>query len=75
MITDNEKLHYFTVKRLSALFKGLTSKYVGNFYRLNCLHSFRTENELKNQKNICKNHEYCYIDMLKKDKISKYNHR
>ena len=75
MNTDNEKWHYLVVKSLSAVFKGITSKHDGNFYYLGCFHSFRTENKLKKYKNVCKIHEYCYIDMLKKDnKILKYNH-
>ena len=31
-------------KKLSALLYGITSKHMGGFYCLNCLHSFRTEN-------------------------------
>ena len=68
MITDNKKWHYLTVKKLSALFWGKTSKNYGDFYCLNCLHSFRTKNKLKVHKNVCKNHEYCYIEIPKEDK-------
>ena len=50
MITDNGKLNYLAVKRLSALFNGITSKHVGVFYCLNCLHSLRTENKFQNHK-------------------------
>ena len=35
MISDGEKLHYLLLKKLSALFKGITSKHDGNFYCLN----------------------------------------
>ena len=35
------------VKKLSALFKGIKSKHVGDFYCLNCFHSYGTENKLK----------------------------
>ena len=35
------------ITQLPALFKGITSKHGGNFYCLNCLHSFRTENKFK----------------------------
>ena len=38
--------HYFAVKNLSALLRGITSKKNGDFYCLNCLHSFRTDNNL-----------------------------
>ena len=33
-----------------------------------------TENKLKKHKNVCENHDYCYVEMLEEDnKISKYN--
>ena len=46
MVPNREKevWHYLAVKKLSTLLKGLTSKYHGDFYCFNCLHSFRTEN-------------------------------
>ena len=44
-------------------------------YCLNCLHSDRTENYLKKHENICKIHNYCYIEISNKDnKILEYNH-
>ena len=46
MITDGEKWHYLTVKSLSALFRGITSKHQGDFYCLNCFQSYTTGNEL-----------------------------
>ena len=67
MITDCKKWHYLAVKKLPALFKGITSNDDGDFYFLNCLHSFRAKGKLKKYKNICKNHDYCYIEMPKKD--------
>ena len=69
MITDNEKWHYLAVKKLFAFFSKFISKHDGEFYCLNCLHSFRTENKLKKHKNICKNHDYCYIEMPKEESI------
>ena len=45
-------------KNLSGLFRGNTSKNNGDFHCLNCLHSFRTENKLKEHENVCKNHYY-----------------
>ena len=45
------------------------------FIFLNCFHSFRTEKKLKNHKHVCKNQDYCYAEMFKKDnEILKYNH-
>ena len=37
-------------KSLSKLFRGITSNHDGDFYCLNCLHAFRTDNALKNMK-------------------------
>ena len=61
-------------KKLSALFCEITSKHDGDFYCLNCLYSFRTENKLKEHENVCKNHDYCYIEMPKEEIISKCNY-
>ena len=47
MITDGEKWHHLAVKKLPALFRGVTSKHVGDSYFLNCLHAYRTEKKLK----------------------------
>ena len=43
MITDNEKWHYLAVKNISGLLRGITSNHNGDFYCLNCLHSYTTE--------------------------------
>ena len=42
---EEEGQHYLAVKKLSALLRGITSKHKGDFYCLNCSHSFRTENK------------------------------
>ena len=60
MIADGGKWHYIALKSepaddgficptksLSKLFRGITSNNHGDFYCLNCLHSFRTDNALK----------------------------
>ena len=53
MITDGEKWHYFTVKNLSRLLRGVTSNHHGDFYCLNCIHSYSTKNKLEaHKKNI-----------------------
>ena len=36
--------HYLTIKSLSTLLRGITSKYYSDFYCLICLHLFRTKN-------------------------------
>ena len=44
MTSNGEKLwHYFAVKNLSALLRGVISNHHGDFYCLNCLRSFAIE--------------------------------
>ena len=41
MITDDDnRWHYLAVKSLPALFRRITLSYNGNFYCLNCFHSY-----------------------------------
>ena len=73
MITDGKKWHYLAVKSLSALFRGVTSNHDGDFYCLNCFHSYRTENKLKKHEKVCNDHDYCYVEMPNEEnKILKY---
>ena len=56
------------------LFRGIASKNNGDFHCLNCFSSFSTENALKNHENVCRDHNYCYIEMrYKENNILKYN--
>ena len=74
MITDGEKRYYLAAKSLSALFRGVTGNTNGDFHCLNCFCSYRTENKLKKQKKVCKDHYYCYVEMPENDnKILKHN--
>ena len=43
MTTDGKKCHYLAVKSLLALLRGITSNHDGDFYCLNCFHSYSTE--------------------------------
>ena len=43
IITAGEKWHYFAVKSLPALFRGITSNHKEDFYCLNCFHLYITE--------------------------------
>ena len=45
--------HYLAVKKLSALLRGVTSKYYGD-YCMNCLHSFETKTNLNRIKEYVK---------------------
>ena len=69
MITDNEKWYYLALKSeqifygekwcncavgsLSKLLTGMTSNHHGDFYCLNCYHSYSTKTRLKNQEEVC----------------------
>ena len=68
-----EGWHYLTVKRLCTLLRGITSKHHGDFFCLNCLHSFRTENKLKCHEKVCKDKDFCGIVMpSEKDNILEF---
>ena len=72
MIPNEEKegLHYFAVKKLFILLRGMTSKNYGGFCCWNCLHFFRIENELKSHEKLCKNKDFCgTVTPLEIDKI------
>ena len=45
-----KKWHYFVVNNLSGLLRGITSNHCGDFYSLNCFHSYRTKNKLEAHK-------------------------
>ena len=69
------KWHYLPVKSLSSLLSGITSNRNGDFYCLNCFHSYSTKNKLKKHERVCYDHDYCYVEMPNEDnKILKYNH-
>ena len=73
MITDkNNRWHYLAVKSLPALFRGTTSNHHGDFYCLNCFHSYKTHNKLKKHERVCNNHDYCRVDMPKEHEKIKY---
>ena len=66
MVTDDGKRwHYLAVRSLPALFRGITSNHHGNFYCLNCFHSYRTHSKLKKHERVCNNHGYCCAGMSK----------
>ena len=74
MIPNGEKWHYLAVKNLSALLRGIMSKRHSEFYCLNCLHSFATENKHEPQKKVCENKNFCNVIMPSEDtKILEFN--
>ena len=87
MINDGEKWRYTALKSeqtenglirptksLSRLFRGIKSNHKGDFYCLNCLHSFRSNNILKKHEKLCENNDYSYIEMPTKKNNTLKNH-
>ena len=66
LIPNREKWHYFAVKKLFALLRGITKNY-GDFYCFNCLHSLRTNNKLESYKRVYENKDFCSIIMPSED--------
>ena len=75
MITDDgEWWHYLAVRSLSALLKRISSSNNGDFYCLNCFHSYRTLNKLKKHDRVCNNHDYFHKDKSEEgENILKYS--
>ena len=48
-------------KKLFALLRGINSKYYGDFYCMNCFHSFATENKLQSHKKVCESKDFFNI--------------
>ena len=65
---------FYCSKKLSSLLIGTTSRCKGDFYCLNCQHSFRTRNKLESNKKVCENKDFCNIVMPSEEaKILKFN--
>ena len=61
-------------EKLSALLREITSKHHVDFYCLNCLHSFVTENKRESHIKVCENKDFCNIIMPSEDtKILEFN--
>ena len=53
MITDDgKKWHYLAVRSLTTLLRGITSNHHGDFYYLNCFHSYTAHNTLKKHESM-----------------------
>ena len=62
MITNDDKnWHYLAVKSLSRLLRTITPNNNGDFYFLNCFHSYRTKETLKKHEKLCKDCGYFYV--------------
>ena len=55
MITDGTgNWHYLTVRSISGLLRGITSKRNGDFYCLNCFHLYTSEKKLRKHEKYVK---------------------
>ena len=57
MIADGKKRRYLAVKKVPALLRGITSNHNGDFYCLNCFHSYSTKEKLEKHERVllCRN--------------------
>ena len=60
---ENNNWHYICVKNLKALCRGVFSNNNGDYYCLNCLHTYRTKSALKKHGRLCLNNDYCYLKL------------
>ena len=59
---------------LVALLRRITSKHNGDYYCLNCLHSFRTKNKLESHIKVYENKDFCNVVMPSENtKTLKFN--
>ena len=63
MIPNEEKedWHYLAVQKLLVLLRGITSKHHGDFYCLDCFHTFATKTEFEFHEKVCKKKDFCGI--------------
>ena len=73
IVTDDcKRWHYLAAKRFSALLRRMSSSNNGDFYCLNCFHSYRTHDKLKKHERVCNNHDYCHANIPKEHEKIKY---
>ena len=64
---DEGKWHFLAITRIPGLLRGITSRHNGDFYCLNCFHSYSTENRLKEHEKICYDHKFCLLKIPDED--------
>ena len=73
IITDDcKRWHYLAAKSFSALLRRISSSNNGDFYCLNCFHSYKTHDKLKKHERVCNNHDYCHANISKEHEKIKY---
>ena len=69
---DGKRWHYLAAKSFSALLRRISSSNNGDFYCLNCFHSYRTHDKLKKHERVCNNHDYYHANIPKEHEKIKY---
>ena len=57
------------IRELSGLLRGKTFKHHGDFYCLNCFHSFATKIKLQSHKRVCENKDFCNVITASEDNL------
>ena len=74
MVTNGKKWDNLAVKNISKLLRGITSNHDGDYFCINCFYSFAKKEKFNLHENLCKNHDYCHMEMSDGYKnILKYN--
>ena len=74
MISNKGGWHYIAVKNLTALLRRIASERHGDFYCLNCLHSFAIKKKLELHKKVWENKDFCNFAMPSQDtKMLEFN--
>ena len=74
MIPKGEGWRYLSVIKLSPLLRRIGSKHDGDFYSLDCLHSFATKNKSESHRKVCENKYFYNFVMPSEDtKILEFN--
>ena len=73
MIPKEGGWHYLAVKKLLVLLRGIMSKHHSDFYCLNYLHSFATENKREPHKKFCENKDFCNVMPSEDTEILEFN--
>ena len=55
------------LKKACQHYVGIASNHNGDFYCLNCFHSYSTKNRLKKHERLCNDHDDCHVKMPDED--------
>ena len=70
--SEGQQWHYLAVKKLSALLRGVMSKYYSDFYSLDCILSLEQKANLNRIGKLCENEEFCH-EFVPSEDIKEFN--